>query len=261
MGNKCAITADFFSTFLDNVSELPRTFRHTFEQLKEISMLTRFSRAVLAGCILVAHLAMPALAATTAAPMPGDIRTVTSDAPAGDYVLDKPHASLLFRVSHLGFSHFTGHFARFDATLEFDPKHPTLSQVEATVDPASLESDNPPAGFLEMLRGKDWLDAGQFPRMSFRSTSITLSGPNSARILGEFTLHGVTKPVALDAVFNGGYVGNKYDRRARIGFSAHGSLKRSDFGIVAGIPAPGSNFGVGDDVEIVLECEFSGPPR
>lgn len=224
-------------------------------------MLTRFSHAVLAGCTLVALLAVPGAAATTAAPMPGDIRTVTSDAPAGDYVIDKPHASLLFRVSHMGFSYFTGHFARFDATLKFDPKNPALSRVEATVDPASLETDNPPAGFLDMLRGKDWLDAGQFPRMSFRSTSVTLTGPNSARILGEFTLHGITKPVALDAVFNGGYANNKYDPHARIGFSAHGSLKRSDFGIAAGIPAPGSSFGVSDDVEIILECEFSGPPQ
>lgn len=223
-------------------------------------MLTRFSRVVVAGWTLVALFTVPAAAAITDAPMPGDIRTVTSDAPAGDYVLDKPHASLLFRVSHMAFSRFTGHFSRFNATLNFDPKHPTLSRVEATVDPASLESDNPPAGFLEMLHGKDWLDAGQFPRMSFRSTSITLTGPNSARILGEFTLHGVTKPVALEAVFNGGYASNKYDPRARIGFSAHGSLKRSDFGIVAGIPAPGSSFGVSDDVDIVLECEFSGPP-
>jgi polyisoprenoid-binding protein YceI len=243
------------------VSELPRALRRTFKQLKEIPMLTRFSHTVFAGCALVALLAVQAAAATTAAPMPGDIRAVASDAPAGDYVIDKPHASLLFRVSHMGFSHFTGHFARFDATLKFDPKNPALSRVEATVDPASLESDNPPAGFLEMLRGNDWLDAGQFPGMSFRSTSVTLTGPNSARILGDFTLHGITKPVALDAVFNGGYASNKYDPRARIGFSAHGSLKRSDFGIVAGIPAPGSSFGVGDDVEIILECEFSGPPQ
>jgi polyisoprenoid-binding protein YceI len=69
----------------------------------------------------------------------------------------------------------------------------------------------------------------------------------------------VTRPVSLDAKFNGGYAGHPMDPHARIGFSARGSLKRSEFGIAFGVPAPGSQFGVGDDVEIIIEAEFSGP--
>jgi polyisoprenoid-binding protein YceI len=85
-------------------------------------------------------------------------------------------------------------------------------------------------------------------------------GANGLRITGDFTLHGVTKPVVLNATYNGGYAGHPFDPHARIGFSATGKLKRSDFGVAYGIPAPGTTMGVGDDVDIVIETEFSGPP-
>ena len=80
------------------------------------------------------------------------------------------------------------------------------------------------------------------------------------RVTGDFTLHGVTKPVTLLVTFNGGYAGHPMDPNARIGFSATGALKRSDFGITLGIPAPGTTMGVGDEIEIALQAEFTGPP-
>jgi len=64
----------------------------------------------------------------------------------------------------------------------------------------------------------------------------------------------------LDAKYNGGYAGHPYDPNARIGFSAQGSFKRSDFGVSYGIPEAGTTFGVGDEVDVILETEFSGPP-
>jgi polyisoprenoid-binding protein YceI len=181
------------------------------------------------------------------------------DAPAGVYTLDKAHASLIFRISHMGFSHFTGRLSRFEATLQFDPAHPVRSHVEATIDPLSLASDNPPAGFLDSLHGPEWLDAGKFSAITFRSTKVQLTGRNTARITGDFTLHGVTHSVVLNATFNGGYPGMSLDPHARIGFSAHGVFKRSQFSIAFGIPAPGSNMGVGDEVEVIIEAEFNGP--
>lgn len=180
--------------------------------------------------------------------------------PAGAYTLDKAHGSLIFRIDHLSFSHFTGRFARWDAALQLDPTNPETASLTATIDPHSLETDNPPAGFLDMLRGHEWLDSARFPQMTFRSTHIERTGPNTARISGDFSFHGVTKPVTLDATFNGGYAGNVYDRHARIGFSARGVLKRSEFGMSIGLPPPGTNMGVGDDVEFIIESEFTGPP-
>lgn len=180
--------------------------------------------------------------------------------PAGHYVLDKPHASLVFRVSHLGFSHYTAGFTSYDATLEFDPKDLAKTQFDGTVDVRSLTLSNPPAGFLDDLLGKTWFEADKFPTITFHQTGIEVTGPNTANITGDFTLHGVTKPLTLAVTFNGGWVGNQYDPHARAGFSAHGTLKRSDFGMAYGIPEPGTNMGVGDEVSIALEAEFSGPP-
>jgi polyisoprenoid-binding protein YceI len=183
----------------------------------------------------------------------------TAAIPAGAYTLDKAHASLLFRVDHLGFSNYTGRFSRFDAKLQFDPAKPEASSVTVTIDPASLQVENPPEGFVKTLTGPDWLDAPKFPQMTFKSKKVTRVG-KELRIDGDLTLHGVSAPVTLTAKFNGGYAGHPFDPNARIGFSARGSLKRSAFGVAYGIPAPGSNMGVSDAVEVIVEAEFSGPP-
>ena len=180
--------------------------------------------------------------------------------PKGAYEIDKVHASLVFRVSHLGFSTYTGRFTRFDAKLDFDPARLEASQVNVSIDPRSIEADNAPSGFLDSLAGKDWLDAAQFPAMSFRSTRVEVTGKNAFRLHGDLTLHGVTRPIVLDARYNGGYASHPMEPRARIGFSARGSFKRSDFGVSYGIPAPGTTMGVGDEVQVVLESEFYGPP-
>jgi polyisoprenoid-binding protein YceI len=184
----------------------------------------------------------------------------TAPVPKGAYTVDKAHTSLVFRVNHIGFSNYTGRFTRFDAQLQFDPTNIAASQLTVKIDPRSIEADNAPSGFLQTLAGKDWLDADRFPEMTFRTKSIETTGAQTFRIRGELSLHGVTKPVTLEARYNGGYAGHPFDPHARIGFSARGSLKRSDFGVSYGIPAPGTTMGVSDQVEITIETEFSGPP-
>jgi polyisoprenoid-binding protein YceI len=181
--------------------------------------------------------------------------------PKGAYEIDKLHTSLLFRVNHIGFSKYTGRFTRVDAKLEFDPARLAASRVSVTIDPRSIQADNVPSDFLEMLTSKDWLNATEFPAMTFRSTNVEVTGKDTFRLHGDLTLHGVTKPVVLDASFNGGYASHPMEPNARIGFSARGSFKRSDFGVTIGIPAPGTTMGVGDEVQVILETEFRGPPR
>jgi polyisoprenoid-binding protein YceI len=184
------------------------------------------------------------------------------DAPAGAYRLDKAHASLIFRLSHMGFSNYTARFKRFDAELQFDPANPAKMTVTATIDPTSIETDFPQPekfDFNAELKGAKWLNAAKFPQITYRSMGITLTGANRAEVAGELELHGVKQPVTLEITFNGGYRGMSLDPNARIGFSARGTLKRSLFGIVYGIPAPGSNMGVSDAVEVQIEAEFNGP--
>ena len=216
---------------------------------------TLSSRALARVAALAAAAALAGSAVAADAPPPSPLRI-----PAGNYTLDKAHSSLVFRVSHLGFSSFTGRFARFDARLFFDPTRPTVARLDVTIDPRSIESDNPPSGFLAMLQGADWLDAERYPEMKFRSTSVSSLGGRKLRVRGDLTLHGTTKPIELVATFNGGYAGHPMDPHARIGFSARSRLKRSDFGISLGIPPPGSQMGVGDAVELFIETEFNGPP-
>jgi polyisoprenoid-binding protein YceI len=87
---------------------------------------------------------------------------------------------------------------------------------------------------------------------------VERTGDKTARITGDLTLHGITRPVVLGATFNGGYGKNSFDPGgARIGFSARGTLNRSQFGLAEGIPAPGTTMGVGDAVQFQLEVEFS----
>jgi polyisoprenoid-binding protein YceI len=213
----------------------------------------------------------PAPAASTAASEtpaepagePSRTAALADNVPAGEYKTDHAHSTLIFRVSHMGFSHYTARFRHFDAKLRFDPRNLAATQLTATIDPRSIETDypDPKYDFNAELTGEHFLDAAKFPEIAFRTTQVEDLGNQALRVHGELTLHGVTKPIVLEATYNGGYVGHALEPQARVGFSAHGVLRRSDFGISGGIPEVGSNMGVGDQVAIVIESEFQGPPK
>src|SRR5258708_1954722 len=211
-----------------------------------------------AAALLLATLCLPgglSQAAETAAPP-----AMPPMAPAGQYQIDKSHASLLMRVSHLGFSTYTTRFSRFDAQLTFDPSNIPASKVVTTIDAPSFEMDAAPQVCFDIMKGPQMLDTVKFPQIVFKSERIRMTGAKSMEISGTLTLHGVTRPLVLAATFNGGYPGlPKMDPHARVGFSAHGSFKRSDFGITFGIPAPGTTIGVGDLIDYSIESEFTGP--
>jgi polyisoprenoid-binding protein YceI len=224
-------------------------------------------RRYLVTCAVLALAACapkPAEPAKTATATPAAAPTASADgmtvppntALAGTYAIDKSHTNLSFKVSHLGFSHYTAGFDDVSGKLQFDPANPAAMTVEATIDPKSLDLNAPPAGFRDQVVGKEFFDAAAFPAITFKSTKVEVTGPKTANVTGDLTLHGVTKPVTLATTFNGGYAANAFDG-ARIGFSAKGTLKRSDFGMAYGLPAPGTNFGVGDPVEFTIETEFS----
>jgi Uncharacterized conserved protein len=180
--------------------------------------------------------------------------------PAGVYHIDKAHASVQLRVSHMGFSTYTTRFSRFDATLTFDPGNIPASRLVATVEAASLEMDAAPKMCIDIVKGPQLLDAAKYPEIVFRSEKIRMTGARSFEIDGTLDLHGVTRPLTLTGTYNGGYAGIPgMDPHARIGFSAHGAFKRSDFGMGFGVPAPGTPMGVGDLIDVTLEAEFTGP--
>jgi polyisoprenoid-binding protein YceI len=168
---------------------------------------------------------------------------------SGQYKLDKDHASLEFKISHLGFSTYVGRFNTFDAALDFDPEKIDGSKLQVVVEMKSIDVNNPK--FAEDLRDSDWLDVKKFPQAVFKTTRFVESKEkNSFKFEGELTFHGVTKPVMLDVTFHGGGR-NFLTRKFTLGFSASANFKRSDFGADNMV-----SFGVGDDIELEIHAEF-----
>jgi polyisoprenoid-binding protein YceI len=228
-------------------------------------MLGVAAAAALAACSPASEKAASMPVAASSAPSPVAEATPAAPAPsvvglpAGKYTTDKAHSSLVFSLSHMGFSHYTASFTKFDAELQLDPAKPADASLTATIDPNSLLLNTPPAGFLAEMTGEKFFETKKFPAMTFKSTKVETTGANTANVTGDFTMHGVTKPVTLQVIFNGGYPGMMQDPHARIGFSAKGSLKRADFGMAYGVPAPGTTMGVGDEVSFAIETEMTGP--
>jgi polyisoprenoid-binding protein YceI len=111
------------------------------------------------------------------------------------------------------------------------------------------------------MKGPQYLDVTKYPKIVFRSDTVRMTGPKSFEIDGTLDLHGVTRPLVLTTTYNGGYPGMpEKDPHARIGFSAHGSFKRSEFGMTQDVPPAGTTMGVGDLVDVTIEAEYTGPP-
>lgn len=181
-----------------------------------------------------------------------------SDLPSGTYKLDPTHASVTWKVSHMGLSRYTARFTKFDATLDLDTKSPEKSKVDVTLDPSSLKTDYPnpeKVDFDKELTGKDWMNTAEFPEVKFVATKLVKTGKDKAgneigKMTGDLTFLGVTKPLTLDVVLVGATVAHPMTKGAALGFSASGVLKRSEWGFSKYVPM------IGDDVTLQIEAEF-----
>lgn len=154
------------------------------------------------------------------------------NAPSGAYKLDPTHASITWKVGHLGLSNYTARFATFDIELTLDVENPANSAVSATIDPTSVRTDFPGAkDFDGEIAGEKILNAGAFPEITFVSKSVDVTGDNTATITGDLMLAGVTQEVSLDAVLNGSLESHPFAKVPAVGFSATGSLDRTVFGV------------------------------
>lgn len=173
----------------------------------------------------------------------------------GTYVLEKTHASMTWRVSHMGLSNYTARFKRFDATVQLDSKQPSKSSVQATIDVGSIETDLlTPDGrdFNAELKSAPFLNASKFPQATYQSRSVKATGPRTYRVEGDLTLLGISRPVALDVTLNGALKSHPFAKVPAIGFSATGKVPR----LIFGINPPPIQQGVGTDVQIAIEAEF-----
>lgn len=154
---------------------------------------------------------------------------LAAPASAADYVFDikGQHASINFRIKHLGFSWLVGRFDKFDGTFSYDDKAPDKSSVTVEIDTSSVNSNH--AERDKHLRGADFLDVAQFPKATFVSKSVKPAGDGKATITGDLTLRGVTKEVVIDATAIGG--GADPWGGMRQGFEGTTKFALADFGI------------------------------
>jgi polyisoprenoid-binding protein YceI len=168
------------------------------------------------------------------------------------YKLDPDHTMVLFSWNHFGYSNPTADLGLGEGTLVFDEQHPANSSVEVTLPLARLDTHVP--ALDEHLKKPDFLNADQYPVVTFKSTEVQPLGGNKFKVTGNLTVHGVTKPVVLDATLN--KVGpHPMTKAPSIGFDATASIKRSDFGVGAYVP------NVSDELSIRITTEGSVPKK
>ncbi len=173
-------------------------------------------------------------------------------ASSSSWMLDTAHTSIGFKVKHLMVSNVKGSFETFSGTVVLDEEDVTRSSVEVTADAKSIDTNNPDRD--NHLRSPDFFDVEKFPQMTFKSTKIVKAGDDRLKVIGDLTLHGVTKSIELDVrdltppIEAMGTV--------RRGLSASGSLDRRDFGLTWNKAIETGGVLVGNEVEINLEVEL-----
>lgn len=186
---------------------------------------------------------------------------VSVEVPSGEYALDRNHSTLTVRVSRFGLSNYTLRFNGLDGVLNFNADNPEQSTVTASVDTSTLDTSyTGDRNFDAELQNSAWLDAGTHPTATFRSTSVEQTGSDTARVTGDLTIRGVTRPITFDVTYNRSWRqhplgGSQY----LIGFSGRGTLQRSEYGMTELQPRGGGDDGIGNEVELLIEAEFTRP--
>jgi polyisoprenoid-binding protein YceI len=154
---------------------------------------------------------------------------------------------VLFSVSHMGFTTWYGEFTHVSGALNLTPKAVADSTLEIHIPVNTVSTSN--AKLDGELKSPQWLDAEKFPEILFKGKQVERTGDGSAKVTGDLTLHGVTRPVTLDVKFNGAGT-NPLDKKYTVGFEVSGTIKRSDFGVNSYVPL------IGDDVRIIISAGF-----
>lgn len=166
------------------------------------------------------------------------------------YDIDASHSQVGFRIKHL-VGRVPGRFTKFSGTIDFTPGKPETWKVDAKIDPASINTDNEKRD--GHLKAPDFFDVEKHPEMSFKSTKVTAVKGETAKLHGDLTMHGVTKPVVLDLEL-GGTTKDPWGNQ-KAGFSATGKVNRKDFGLVWNKTLDTGSLMLGEDVEVSLDIE------
>jgi polyisoprenoid-binding protein YceI len=173
--------------------------------------------------------------------------TATTTLPAGTWKVDPVHSSVEFHVKHLGIATVKGVFKEFEGTLEVGSDG---ALAYGTVKTASVDTREPQRD--DHLRSADFFEVDKYPEIGFRSTAINPTGEDEFEIVGDLSIHGVTRSVTLKASLEG-IEPEDHQGNTRVGISASGQINRSDFEMRFNAALGSGNVVVSDKVKILVE--------
>jgi len=206
--------------------------------------MRKYIIAVALTTVILSPTIAPVIAQQAAPKLPGAVDA--SRVVAGQYKVDPSHTLIGFRVNHFGFNDYFGIFGDSTGTLDIDPANLNAAKVDITIPVSKLltASDR----LTTHMNSADFLETAAHPTAHFVSTKVTAEG-TAAKIEGNLTIKGITKPVILDASFTGAG-NNPFNKRLTVGFEADTIIKRSDFGVNGAIPL------VSDEVQLGITVAF-----
>jgi polyisoprenoid-binding protein YceI len=167
------------------------------------------------------------------------------------WAVDAVHSNLDFSIRHMMIAKVKGTFHTFEAEIEADPEDITSANISVSVDLSSIDTRNKDRD--AHLRSADFFDVDNNPKMTFQSTKITKTGDGEYDVVGDLTIHGVTKSETLSITYEGG--GKDPWGNEKVGFSGQGSIKRSDFGLTYNAALETGGVLIADEVKISIEIE------
>ena len=172
------------------------------------------------------------------------------------YSIDNSHSDVSFSVRHMVFAKVRGHFTKWTAELAYDAADPSRSSVSVSIDTGSIDTREPQRD--GHLKSPDFLDAEKFPKITFKSTKVERKGDKKYALVGDLTIHGVTKPVTLDVEELGG--GKDPWGNQRLGFSAKTKIDRGEFGLKWNQVLETGGVLVGEHIDVEADVEVVAKP-
>ncbi len=169
------------------------------------------------------------------------------------YQLDPAHSNVQFTVRHLMLSNVRGTFSGVSATVNYDPSNPAATTFEAAIDVNSVSTNDEKRD--GHLKSPDFFDAAQYPTIAFKSKRLEKTGNNTFKVVGDLTIHGITKEETLTVEEVSNEAKDPWGK-TRIGASARTKIKRSDFGLTWNAPLETGGFVIGDDVKLEFDLQF-----
>jgi polyisoprenoid-binding protein YceI len=172
---------------------------------------------------------------------------------ASNWQIDPAHSTASFSIRHMMISNVRGEFGKVTGSVNWDEADVTKSTAEATIDTTTINTHEPKRD--QHLKSPDFFDVAKYPTITFKSKSVKKAGADRLTITGDLTMHGVTKPVTLEATYTNDELKDPWGNTRR-GASARTKLNRKDFDLKWNQTLESGGVLVGDEVDITLDLEL-----